>query len=92
MNPANMNLIMIGLMIAVFYFFIIMPQMRKNKAQRKFLEELKKGDKVVTTGGIHGKIESMDTTTFMIDVGGGVRLKIDKAGINMDASQLANKA
>ena len=85
---ANMNLIFIGLMIAVFYFFIILPQVRKTKAQRKFLEELKKGDRVVTTGGLHGKVDSLDKTTIMLDAGGGIRLKVEKSAINMDSSQL----
>lgn len=88
MDAANMNLIFIGLMIAVFYFFIILPQVRKTKAQRKFLEELKKGDRVVTTGGLHGKVDSLDKTTIMLDAGGGIRLKVEKSAINMDSSQL----
>lgn len=91
MNPANMNLIFIGLMIAVFYFFIILPQVRKTKAQKKFMEELKKGDKVVTTGGIHGKVESLDQGTLMLDVGGGIKLKVERSGINMDATQAIQK-
>jgi preprotein translocase subunit YajC len=91
MNPANMNLIFIGLMIAVFYFFIILPQVRKTKAQRKFMDELKKGDKVVTTGGLHGKVDSLDKTTIMLDAGGGIRLKVERSAINMDTTQLLEK-
>jgi len=91
MNAANMNLIFIGLMIAVFYFFIILPQVRKTKAQRKFMDELKKGDKVVTTGGLHGKVDSLDKTTIMLDAGGGIRLKVERSAINMDTTQLLEK-
>ncbi len=50
------NLLMIGLIVVVFYFFMIRPQAKKQKEEKKFRESIKKGDKVVTVGGIHGKI------------------------------------
>lgn len=76
------------LIMVVFYFFFIRPQMKKAKDQRKFREALKKGDKVVTIGGIHGKIASMDDTTAMLEVEGGVKLQIEKSAILSDATQV----
>lgn len=76
------------LIIVVFYFFMIRPQLKKTKEQKKFRENIKVGDKIVTIGGIHGKISDIQETTFMITVEGGVKLKIEKSAISMDASTL----
>lgn len=76
------------LIIVVFYFFMIRPQLKKTKEQKKFRENIKIGDKIVTIGGIHGKISDVQDTTFMITVEGGVKLKIEKSAISMDASTL----
>jgi preprotein translocase subunit YajC len=54
------SLIPMVLIIVVFYFFMIRPQMKKQKDQKKYVEELKKGDKVVTSSGIHGKIAEIE--------------------------------
>ena len=74
------------LIIVVFYFFMIRPQMKKQKEGKKFMEEIKKGDKIVTIGGIHGKIAEINDTTFIIEVEGGNRLKISKTAVSMDNS------
>ncbi|CAN5390315.1 preprotein translocase subunit YajC [soil metagenome] len=76
------------LIIVVFYFFMIRPQLKKTKEQKKFREGIKVGDKIVTIGGIHGKISDVQETTFMITVEGGVKLKIEKNAISLDASTL----
>ena len=76
------------LIIVVFYFFMIRPQLKKTKEQKKFRENIKVGDKIVTIGGIHGKISDIQDTTFMITVEGGVKLKIERSAISMDASTL----
>lgn len=76
------------LIIVVFYFFMIRPQLKKTKDQKKFRENIKVGDKIVTIGGIHGKISDIQDATFMITVEGGVKLKIEKNAISMDASTL----
>jgi preprotein translocase subunit YajC len=78
------------LIIVVFYFFMIRPQMKKAKDHKKFVEELKKGDKVVTTAGIHGKIADMNETTFLIEVESGVKIRFDKSAISLDASKALN--
>lgn len=80
------------LIIIVFYFFMIRPQVRKAKLERKFKEEIKKGDKVVTIGGVHGKIIEIQERTFILEVEGGTRLKIEKTAVSMEASKtLENK-
>ncbi len=77
------------LIIVVFYFFMIRPQMKKQKDQKKYVEELKKGDRVVTTAGIHGRIVDMNDTTFLIEVENG-RIRFDKGSISLDASKALN--
>ncbi len=88
-NPIMQFLPMI-LIIVVFYFFMIRPQMKKAKDHKKFVEELKKGDKVVTSAGIHGKIADMNETTFLIEVEGGTKIRFDKSAISLDASKALN--
>ena len=76
------GLIMMGLIVVVFYFFFIRPQTKKSKELRKFREGLKKGDKVVTIGGIHGKILEVQETTVIIEVEGQARLKLNKEAVS----------
>lgn len=85
-SGAGMQLIFMLGIIVVFYFFMIRPQMKKAKEQRKYMEGLKKGDKIVTIGGIHGKIAEVSDSTFIIEVEGGNRLKIQKSAVSMDAT------
>ncbi|HAY89940.1 MAG TPA: preprotein translocase subunit YajC [Bacteroidetes bacterium] len=80
------------LLIAVMYIFFFLPQIRKQKKQKQFIAELKKGDKVVTTGGIHGKIVELKDLTCVLDTGEGSKLKVNRAAINMEASALLNSA
>lgn len=72
------------LIMVVFYFFMIRPQMKKAKDQKKFREALKKGDRVITIGGIHGRIMDVQDTTFIIEVESGTRLKIEKTAVSME--------
>jgi len=76
------------LIIVVFYFFMILPQTKKAKAQKKFRENIKVGDKIVTIGGIHGKIAEIADTTLIITVEAGVKLKIEKNAISLDSTNL----
>lgn len=78
------------LIIIVFYFFMIRPQMKKAKDHKKYIEELKKGDKVVTSAGIHGRIVDINDTTFLIEVEGGTKIRFDKSAISLDASKAVN--
>src|ERR1035437_7542296 len=69
------------LIIVIFYLFLIRPQIKRTKDQKKFREALKKGDKIITIGGIHGKIIEVQDTTFTIEVEGGNRLKMEKSAV-----------
>jgi preprotein translocase subunit YajC len=89
-NPI-MQFLPIVLIIVVFYFFMIRPQMKKAKDHKKFIEELKKGDKVVTSAGIHGKIVDLNETTFLIEVEGGTKIRFDKSAVSLDASKAITK-
>jgi preprotein translocase subunit YajC len=75
------QLIMIVLMIGVFYFFMIRPQMKKQKELKKFREGLKPGDKVVTIGGIHGKILEISDATVLIQ-SEGTKLRLEKSAVS----------
>lgn len=86
-NSMWSNLILIGGVIVIFYFFFIRPQQKKQKDQKRFLEEIKKGDEVVTIGGIHGKISSVEGTTIVLEVDKGVKLTMEKSAISLDASK-----
>lgn len=74
------SLIMIVLMIVIFYFFMIRPNIKKQKEQKKFRESLQAGDKVVTIGGIHGKILEVSESTVLIS-SEGTKIRLDKAAI-----------
>jgi preprotein translocase subunit YajC len=80
MAGAN-NLVMIVLMIGVFYFFMIRPQMKKQKELKKFREGLKAGDKIITIGGIHGKILEISDATVLIQ-SEGTKLRLEKSAVS----------
>lgn len=87
------SLIMMGLIAVVFYFFMIRPQLKKAKDHKKLVEGLGKGDKVITTAGIHGRIVDSNDTTFLIEVEGGVKIRFEKSAVSLDATKaLAPKA
>lgn len=73
--------IMIIAMVVIFYFFMIRPQSKKQKELKKAREAMKKGDKVVTAGGIHGRIKEINDTIIFLEVAPGVNIKVDKASV-----------
>ena len=79
-------LIMMVLIIVVMYFFMIRPQQKKQKELAKFRSSLQKGDKIVTIGGIYGKIADINDQYVTVEVGGDVRIKFDKSAILKDMS------
>lgn len=87
-GPANplVSFLPLILVFVVFYFFMIRPQMKKQKEMNNYRSSLKKGDKVVTTGGIYGRIYEVKDNFVMMDVGGDVRLKVDKNALLKDPS------
>lgn len=78
--------------VVVFYFFMIRPQMKKAKEQKKYIEALKKGDKILTIGGIYGKIvEVREDATIIMEVEDGTKMKISKNAVSNDATSTLNQ-
>ena len=84
-NPL-MSFLPLLLIVVVFYFFMIRPQMKRQKEVRKFRENLSKNDKVVTTGGIYGRVIEVKETTVILEIAKDVEIKVDKNGIVKDLS------
>lgn len=84
-----MSLLMIVMLIAIFYFFMIMPQQKKQKKINAFRDSLKNGDKVITAGGIHGRIREIKDNTVILEIADGVRIKIDKSSIYQSLQDVA---
>ncbi len=86
------TLIMMGLMIVVFWFFMIRPQAKKAKQQKEFLNNIQKGDKIVTIAGIHGVVNKVnDDTTLMLETSPGSYIKIEKSAISLEWTSNINK-
>ena len=83
-----MSLLPLFLILVVFYFFFIRPQTKKNKDLKKFREAIKKGEKVITLGGIHGKVAEVKEKTVVLEVGNQLKLTIEKSAIVMDSEQV----
>jgi len=82
------SFIFLLLIIVVFYMFMIRPQMRRQKELKTYREALQKGDKVITTGGIYGKITDLKDSTITVEISDNVRIKIDKSAILKDTTDL----
>lgn len=82
-NPQDLwsTLLLFGLMAVIFYFFLIRPQAKKQKEHQKMLGELKRGDEVITTGGILGKIHSVTDKLIVLEVAQNVRIRVLKGQI-----------
>lgn len=80
--------IMMLLMVAVMYFFMWRPESKRRKEMANFRANLKKGDKIITAGGIYGVVKEIKETTLLIEVDGNVTLRIDKNMVVADNSQL----
>jgi preprotein translocase subunit YajC len=92
-GSSSFSLVFMGLMILVFWLFMIRPQAKKAKQQKTFINDLKKDDKVVTIAGIHGKINKVNEDgTISLEVSPGSYLKIEKSTISMEMSAALNKA
>ena len=83
------GLIMIGLIFVVFWLFFIRPQNKRQKEIQKFREALQKGDKVITAGGIHGKVEEIKGTTAIISIDNNVKIEIEKSSLVANPNQVA---
>jgi preprotein translocase subunit YajC len=88
----NFQYIFLGLMILVFWLFFIRPQAKRAKNQKNFINDLQKGDKIVTIAGIHGTINKINEDgTLSIEVSPGSYIKIEKSAISMDWTAALNK-
>lgn len=91
-NP-TMSFVFMGMIILVFWLFMIRPQAKKAKEQKKFLENMQKGDKVVSIAGIHGVINKInEDNTLQLEVNPGSYMKIEKSAISLEWSLALNKA
>ena len=82
-----MQMVVLLAIVVVFYFFMIRPQVRKQKAEKEFRTTLEKGAKVVTIGGIYGKIVEVNDRTFMLEIDNNVKVKIEKSAISAEATK-----
>jgi preprotein translocase subunit YajC len=90
-NPYG-NLLFLGGIIVVFWFFMIRPQAKKAKEQKKFIDNMQKGDKVVTIAGIHGTINKVnEDNTLQLEVSPGSYMKIERSSISLEMSLAINK-
>jgi len=86
------GILMMVLIIAVFYFFMIRPQAKRQKEIKKARETMKNGDRVVTSGGIHGVIKEIADTYMVIEVAQGVRIKVEKTSVFASAADTQTEA
>jgi preprotein translocase subunit YajC len=87
---AIINLLFLGALFFVFYFFIIRPQSKRQKEIRTKVEAMRKGDKVVTSGGLMGQVNSIDDETVLLEVDSGVKIRFQKSAIT-DVNPEKNK-
>lgn len=91
-NPAGQSpslitgLLPLILVFVVFYFFMIRPQMRKQKELTNYRNSISKGDRVITTGGIYGKVVDISDNVITVEIANDVRIRVDKSAINRDPS------
>jgi preprotein translocase subunit YajC len=91
-NATLMNILPFILMIGVLYFFMIRPQMNRQKKEKQFISTIKKGTRIVTSSGIHGKIVEINDkdNTVSIETGAG-KIKFERSAISMELSKKYNK-
>lgn len=86
----SFTLIFILLIILIFYFFMIRPQQKKQKQIEEYRSKLSKGDKIITIGGLHGKIVDVQEKVFVIEIADGVRITLEKAAVAVDENEAKN--
>ena len=89
-NPLVTFLPLIAVFV-VFYFFMIRPQVKKQKELSTYRNSLKKGDKIITTGGIYGRVFEVKENIVTVEVGGDVKLRVDKSAVLKDATDIEQK-
>jgi preprotein translocase subunit YajC len=86
-----MNLVFFGLLIVVFYFFLIRPQNKRQKEQKSFVESIEKGDEVVTASGIIGRVNKLDDHTVTLEVGTKNFIRMTKTSISKEMTEAFRK-
>ena len=86
------TLIMFGMIFVIFYFMILRPQQKRAKERTQMLESIKKGDKIITSGGMHGKVINVDEKTILIEASDNVKLKFDRSAINVIIREASEEA
>ncbi|MGV8963982.1 MAG: preprotein translocase subunit YajC [Candidatus Saccharimonadaceae bacterium] len=89
-SPMSSSLIFMVVIIAIFYFFMIRPQQKKQKQIQKAREAMQNGDKVITAGGVHGRIKEVKENYFLVEIANGVTIKVDKASVFASATDVGN--
>lgn len=82
-NPSA-HLFLIAGIFVIMYFFMIRPQSKKANEQRQFIQNIQKGDKVVSIGGIHGKVLKVDDNTLLVEVDNNVKLRFERTAISYE--------
>jgi len=81
------NIILFGSIILIFYFMIIRPQQKRAKERQRLLESIKKGDKVITSGGIYGTVAGLDEKTVLVQIADNVKIKVERGSISTILSE-----
>ena len=90
-DPGMMTILMIVAMVAIFYFFMIRPQQKRQKDLQKARAAMKIGDKVVTAGGIHGRIKEVAETSMIIEIAEGIRIRVEKGSVYASSEDIQAK-
>ena len=85
------GIVMMLLVFVVLYFFMIRPQVKRQKEIKKFREAMKVGDKVVTAGGLHGKIKEMKDTACVLEIADGVKVTVEKSSVFQTGADMVQK-
>lgn len=83
------NIILFGSIILIFYFMIIRPQQKRTKERQKLIESMKKGDKVITSGGMYGTVAGLDEKTVLVEIADKIKVKLDRSAIATIISESA---
>jgi preprotein translocase subunit YajC len=83
--------IFLGLFFVIIYFFMIRPQTKKQKDQKNFIANLSKGDRVVTIGGIHGKILTVHDDSYLVEIDSNTKIKIDRSAVSLEFTRVLHE-
>lgn len=81
------TLVMFGLIFLIFYFMIVRPQQKRSKERQKMLDAIKKGDKIITAGGVHGTVIGVEDKTVLVQIADNVKVKVDRGSVSSIVSE-----